>query len=214
MAAKPFVSALLGQLRRFKDYPNYEYERRIDAFICFFLPNVMASHYGACVSPLHLWCEFPVATQRHSHKQAKQPSHIDYAVFCRRQHKLWFIELKTARRSLKEPQIAYYNEAVCKDWEEHLDDINWISSGSSPKDRPRYAKLLNELRTIAPKHIQALMLAPEDSRDLFWRKLHKTTTNDEVIRKWSFLSLAAFASTTVAGEYSPEWDLVRACLPT
>ena len=43
---RPFLDSVLSTLTTFKALPKYQFERRIDAFLSVFLPEILARHLG------------------------------------------------------------------------------------------------------------------------------------------------------------------------
>jgi hypothetical protein len=135
MSNDAFIEALLNQLRRYLGFPKYQYERRIDAFICFFLVDVLKCYLGMLTSPHRMWCEFPVATHKRDATPRRSSSNIDYACYFKQNNSIAFVELKTNARSIDKEQISYYNSAVAMSWKDHIKDIEWLSETSDEKDK-------------------------------------------------------------------------------
>jgi len=201
-----FLPELMQQLATFKKYPKYQFERRIDAFIGFFLTSVLLAKYDFRAD--YLWPEYPVR----AHEIKKLSSNIDYACFDKQRSELCFIELKTDRSSVKSEQIVYYQNAMEKKWEEHINEIKWIASGSNQK--PKYDFLLDQLKSIEePNRVFGIYLAPANAEQAFWDAIESISRDEKVDsekekERWKFLSLEEFASTEIVTKHSEAWKIV------
>ena len=70
-----FLKAFFEALLEFKEMPKYQYERRIDGFIGFFLPAVLHTKYNLNVT--EIIPEFPVRAD----KESMRSNNIDYFIY-------------------------------------------------------------------------------------------------------------------------------------
>lgn len=202
-----FLSELFQQLSTFKKFPKYQFERRIDAFIGFFLPAVLEARYQHHAD--FTWPEFPVST----HQTKKLASNIDYACIDKLKKSLALVELKTEKLSVNTEQIAYYLQAMSTSWEQHIKDVKWIASGS--QQAAKYDFLLEQMESVQELNtIFGIYLAPAEASSKFWSAVESVAKakeeDPEAYRRiWRFLSLEDFASTNIDSEHSASWDIVR-----
>ena len=205
-----FISELMQQLATFKRYPKYQFERRIDAFIGFFLPAVLSAKYDFQTD--YIWPEFPVR----AHDEKRLSSNIDYACYDNKHGSLSFVELKTERASVKYDQIVYYQSAMERNLKQHIKDIEWIASGS--KQKSKYEFLLQQLRSIQePRRIFGIYLAPANAEHAFWKSIDSIPRtgkfdNQKLRESWEFLSLEEFACSEIVTQHHGAWQIVKKSL--
>jgi hypothetical protein len=69
-----FLKDFFGLLYEFKKFPKYQYERRIDGFIGFFLPAVLKVKFA--INTSNMIPEFPVK----AHPEYRLSNNIDYMI--------------------------------------------------------------------------------------------------------------------------------------
>lgn len=202
-----FLRSLLGQQDEFKRYPKFQYERRIDPFIGFFLPAVLAARYGTAVESLIP--EFPVK----AHSSRRLSKNIDYMAFDAINKTLTFVELKTDASSVRASQLDYYAEALGTPWTQLLAHVHWVREGSESKHK--YDHLLARITDVPPiPSYVAVFLAPDAARSDFEEKRTQAFAKaaGQPTAPWYFLSLREFALTAIATPYPEAWAAVSEAL--
>jgi hypothetical protein len=202
-----FLNALLSHLEENRCFPRYQYERRIDAFISFFLPAVLKSRFGTDIKiriP-----EFPVKTA-HAHRLLCE--NIDYLMFDTERAALFLVELKTDAGSVRPAQLSYYNRVLTESWDVLRADVEKLRNGSGHKEK--YDAVLRQMECcIDIRERRAIFLAPETARGKFQKvlSLQNAQLQEEgksICESWEFLSLNDFADTPLQTEYKAEWQVV------
>lgn len=100
-----YLEEVFTRLVEFKQLPKYQFERRVDAFLVGFLPDLLGSLWGGRVVPVAP--EFPLKKAG-----SNQSTNVDHVFYVR--HKdppgdywLW-LELKTDMGSIDWPQVETY----------------------------------------------------------------------------------------------------------
>jgi len=209
--ASGFLVDLLDQLADFNRYPKYQLERRMDAFIAFFLPAVLRARLGHDTSAM--WPEFPIRI----HVARRQSSNIDYACFDGGARSLALVELETDAASVDEEQILRYHRALVTPWKRVVSDIEWIARGSASPDK--YEVLLSQVRGVqAPETVFGLYLAPAAAEAPFWVALDIAAKEGvkpravSVRERWRFLSLERFAESEIETDHPGAWHAVSQAL--
>ena len=152
-----FIEDLFRQLIGNKELPKYQFERRIDAIIAVFLPEIIKKQLGwdiEIISP-----EFPI---KKSHNN--QSTNVDYLLFRHGNNDLddaWiFFELKTDYGSMRSEQWAIYVDAAERGMPVLLEGLKAIEQAS------RKSSKYNELAKRLDGHrkdcsIEILYLSPE-----------------------------------------------------
>lgn len=122
-----FIEDLFSQLIANKDFPKYQFERRIDAIIAVFLPEIIKKHLGwdvEIISP-----EFPIKKSDNN-----QSTNVDYLLFRHGNNDLddaWiFFELKTDCGSMRSEQWEIYVDAVERGMPVLLEGLKAIEQAS------------------------------------------------------------------------------------
>lgn len=201
-----FLHEILGQLRAFKRFPKYQFERRADAFIGFFLRDVLKARLGHDATVI---CpEFPIR----AHATKKLSSNIDYACFDPGNGALALVELKTDPNSVTRKQIADYMKAMDTPWVQHISDIEWIASDSI--EERKYEFLLDQIKPLAaPDSVFGVYLAPAAAEQKFLDKLKELCRSrgwdfEDAQAMWRFISLEDFATTKIETSFGEEWKAV------
>ncbi|MFC1578247.1 type I restriction enzyme HsdR N-terminal domain-containing protein [Thermodesulfobacteriota bacterium] len=210
--SEKFLEAFFSQLREFKEYPKYQYERRIDGFIGFFLPAVLKSHD---INVSKIIPEFPVK----AHPEYALSNNIDYMLFDSSKNCVTLVELKTDSVSVSEKQLEYYIETMNTPWGELKTHVKRVRQKS--KQENKYKFLSNQMENIPDDVIMdAIYLAPADALPLFesgFKSACQTigTEFNKEWKRWRFLSLKEFAnSEKVETEYQAEWQYFADALKT
>ena len=202
--SKLFLKDFFNQLQEFKRYPKYQYERRIDGFVGFFLPAVLKSHQ---INASKIIPEFPVK----AHPEYALSKNIDYMIFDRSKNCITLVELKTDSVSVSEEQLKYYIETMNTLWAELIDHVEKVRKKSKQKDKYKY--LLNQLEDIPEGAImEAIYLAPADALPSFKKSFNSACQMagidpEKELKRWRFISLEDFASSeSIETVYQEEWQ--------
>jgi hypothetical protein len=192
-----FMADLLQHLHSLKEFPKYQYERRIDTFVGFFLRPV-----------LHARPEFPLK----AHEEKRLSNNADYAVLDGQTKTAWLVELKADATSVSKKQISYYTRALLLSWPQLIKEIRWIAEGTTEKSK--YDHLLEALKPQGEMmHLRALYLAPESARTCFQQRLDEVVSEldpsrKEVASRWQFMSLRELADTDIETSHQDVWRVV------
>lgn len=200
-----FLGDFFNQLQEFKRYPKYQYERRIDGFVGFFLPAVLKSHQ---INASKIIPEFPVK----AHPKYRRSNNIDYLLFDSSKNCITLVELKTDSVSVSEKQLRYYIETMNTPWRDLKGHVKWISEKSHHKDK--YDFLLGKIEDIPEDvNMEAIYLAPAEAYSIFKSSFQSVASKIVGIefkkewKRWRFLSLENFAtSEKVQTKYQTEWQ--------
>lgn len=156
-----FVYELFTGMARNKPLPKYQLERRVDAILNVFLPDLLQAVYGwkiDIVAP-----EFPLKKPDNN-----QSTNLDYLLFRHGDTHItasWlFFELKTDTASIKDSQIGSYLAAVKKGMKQLFSDVETIALSPSA-DKQKYGKLLDRFAGYpldAP--LEMIYLSPSDPK--------------------------------------------------
>jgi len=104
-----FLSGVFAQLVDNKDLPKYQFERAIDGFIGFFLPDIIGALMGGRAELVTQ--ELPLK------KENNQSTNVDYVLLLHGDSRpSWvFVELKTDTRSFRRRQDQIYCELILSD---------------------------------------------------------------------------------------------------
>lgn len=137
------IENIFESLEKWRNFPKYQLERRLDIFISLYLPEILKKGIDelqyAKIDEIkkNMYPEFPL-------KKTKDRSsdNADYAVFIEKT--IYLIELKTDTNSINDKQIKYYNNTLNnKTVEDIFEDIIEIENKSDKYEK--YDFLLNEL---------------------------------------------------------------------
>jgi len=125
-------------LDKWDEFPNYQLERRADIFFALYLPIILNAK-GIEISHDYVIPEFPLKVEG-SNKSKK----IDYVVFCKKdKKKVYFIELKTSMKSLKNNQLKNIKEATIS-FHKLVSDIKEIVIASKSDKYIEFVKCLGK----------------------------------------------------------------------
>ncbi len=138
-----FLEELLETLVENKKLPKYQFERRIDAILHLFLPDLLTAHFGYEVETIV--AEFPLKKSGN-----RQSTNVDYLMLMRDSKnfiKYWlFFELKTDNLSIEDDQLDAYESAMHRTMPALIRDIVEILSGTTAVSKYKY--LLERLKGI------------------------------------------------------------------
>ncbi len=144
-----------------KELPKYQFERRVDAVLAIFLPDILAATYGWRIEVVVP--EFPI-----KRADSNQTTNADYALFRHSGPSIraaWILfELKTDATSIRDIQLRTYLKAREKGMRGLRRELEAVREAT--KHRQKYARLLERVDTFpvdAP--IEILYLTPGNSGD-------------------------------------------------
>lgn len=140
-----FLEQMLETLMYNKSLPKFQFERRIDAVISQFLPQILSQYYGGSV--VHVVPEFPIKKDGNNLSR-----NADYLLFKRGgipSDESWIMaELKTDDNSISYQQLSLYQTAMKKGMNAMISDIENIRNASAMKSK--YDELLKRLDKYPP----------------------------------------------------------------
>ena len=144
----PTISDLFCLLDKWRHLPNYQLERRADAFFALFLPEVLKKKCGIKIKQQLLIPEFPIDKNKNDrgHKQ------VDYFALSEDGRKGILVELKTdsASKNKKQEEMLrrVASEKSLKCLLEDVIEIAQYKKGDSRQRRQKYVHLLLHLRSL------------------------------------------------------------------
>lgn len=140
MALSDSLIVLMKHLVKWRQYPKYALERRLDIFLTPFLAPYLSERMEA---PVELVApEFPLKRPGNA-----QSTNIDYLLYCRseRDPRWVFLELKTDARSISKEQLSTYLRLAGRPFLEIVDNVE---KGIAPhsKHAEKYERLLKHVR--------------------------------------------------------------------
>ena len=82
------VETIFDLLDCWRNYPNYQLERRADIYFAYYLPTIINKKLEENIDYKHIIPEFPLL-----YDKTKRSKKVDYAIFGKKY--LYFVELKT-----------------------------------------------------------------------------------------------------------------------
>ena len=115
----PTICDIFELLDKWRHLPDYQLERRADIYFALFLPDVLEARYGPCEIipefPLRLGTLWPKGSRTllpdKKRKWQNLSVKVDYVAFTKDPQAVYFVELKTDLKSLKDDQNAYLKRA-------------------------------------------------------------------------------------------------------
>lgn len=139
-----FLEDLFVTLVENKELPKYQFERRIDAILHLFLPDLLTSYFGNKVETLVP--EFPLK-KNHSWGSTNVDSLLYMWDGESDRIKYWlFLELKTDDGSVDEAQIDIYEKILERSMLSLIEDVKGIFG--SPNASAKYNRLIERLSNI------------------------------------------------------------------
>ncbi len=137
---KDFMKELFSSLSLSKDLPKYQFERRIDTILEFFLPEFLSNKYGGEVK--FVTPEFPL--KRTENNLSNNIDFLFYHILPDKIGKQWIIcEVKAINESISHEQLVLYTRAKAKGMKVLLNEIQFIRSISGNK--VKYDSLLERI---------------------------------------------------------------------
>lgn len=137
------LAQLFENLERWRHLPNYQLERRADAFFALYLPGLVEERIGRRVSPVMV-PELPILCsliwpEREDMKSVK----ADYLLLAEDRSEAYLVELKTDAGSRRERQDLYLDRACGCGLRTIIESV--ISIARASGSRAKYASLVKLL---------------------------------------------------------------------
>lgn len=142
------IKELFDRLDDWRNFPDYQLERRADIFFSLYLKEVLEKHLGI---ELHdtIIPEFPIKKLENNGSKK-----VDYVAFSKDLDRVFMIELKTDENSIKESQIEYLVEAKNRGMKELLAGVRKIGDrkdiGKAVKQK--YCRLIQALGIVENRY--------------------------------------------------------------
>lgn len=191
----PFVELILRRLMKFKSLPKFQFERRIDAFITMFLPQILSAHFGG---ETELVCpEFPVKKE-----DSNQSTNADYLLYQKPEGAdsgRWILaELKTDEGSVGDGQLSVYRNALKTGMKTLIESIADIRNASAKREKyDRLIKLLSPYPSDCPLEVVYLMIVNGGTEYLSREYPEFTFIGTDELMKFE------------SEKFPHEWDLFR-----
>ncbi len=156
-----FMRDYFTRLAECKALPKYQFERRVDAMLALFLPDLLAAVKGWEVEVVVP--EFPLKL-----RGSNQTTNADYALFRRPSEGVgaaWLLfELKTDGASIRDKQLRVYLDAQKRGMPAVRDDLDAVLSATQHTEK--YQRLLSRVDAFPSAHpIEILYLTPGSAGD-------------------------------------------------
>ena len=199
-----FLIKLFEQLKKNKQFPKYQLERRVDIFINIFLAEILTQYFNDGTKVQYICPEFPIKKAGN-----RQSTNVDY--LCLKElsgeMELIFIELKTDEHSFDKEQLEIYmNNRIWKTLRENIHDLS-----ESKKYKAKYdflIKRLNEKSIPLNALIRILYISPINIKNKIVEKGY-TVINDNVKSVSTLLnsSMIFNAEAKIVADLIKDWNL-------
>jgi len=174
-------------LKEWYDFPNYQLERRVDIFFAHFMLDILNDNDLRDKDIVRIIPEFPLWAEREPNGKATRHSKkVDYTVIDKGASTVYFIELKTTDKSIKDsvknyekPQVERMAELCDKDWYDLLADALFICNCNN--DYRKLRESLWDIMSIDKQEAEKLYNEPDINN---WRKKVKKLSNPDSSKKW------------------------------
>jgi hypothetical protein len=114
---------IFNYLEAFKNFPTYQFERRIDAFLLPYLTKAINQRFNLNDPDLILvYPEFPLMRLNNTEeKNLRLSDSADYLLWSKKLNTVYLVELKTDKNSIHEPQFKTYLFNCEQGWEKLID---------------------------------------------------------------------------------------------
>ena len=151
-----YLSELFGILARDKALPKFQFERRIDAILRVFLPELLSRRFGGNIEVVVP--EFPLKK-----RDSNQSTNVDYLLYRHAPHTTddrWlFLEVKTDSGSVRAEQIAAYLSALDRGMPRLMRDLERVAAAS--RARGKYQVLQKRLSSYEEgRPVELIVLTP------------------------------------------------------
>jgi hypothetical protein len=194
------LNKLFDHLDAWRHLPSYQLERRADIFFSIYLPEILTAKFGVEIEGLIP--EFPVRIGTIDQKTGTNQSFkIDYLARVKGEDKIYFVELKTDRKSRRHRQDWYLEKSREAGMVKLLEGLQLIYQATSSKDK--YRCLYQELEKL-----RLLSIGPGDNINITHTDYDieivyiQPTSNDQEPYKISFNEAAEIISQGYSDELS------------
>jgi hypothetical protein len=152
-------------LKDWKRLPAYNLESRIDSFIGFFLPDILKESLNIEVKGIIPGFPLRVGTihPEYSGKPVAERSYkVDFYV-PGEDGVHYFIEVKTAIGSLRDPQDDYLDKATERGMEKIIDGLTRLAKMATFSHKEKYDHLLRKLKEYGILNEIQSFISPEDT---------------------------------------------------
>lgn len=156
--AEQFLRALFDRLATDKVLPKYSFERRVDAMLAIFLPEILSKILEGPTT--YVVPEFPL--KKRSNNRSTNVDALLHHVSDVGRPSWVFAELKTDSDSVNAKQLARYRHAIARGMPALLEELESLRAASSKK--PKYDALQARLAAVpasASWPIRMVYIAPD-----------------------------------------------------
>lgn len=208
------IGRLFEVLWKYRQFPSYQLERRLDAFLAAFAHDLLLPRLG--LSPLsQVIPEFPLPTFEDNGipVSTMHHKHADYLLVDIAAKKVVLVEFKTSSKSAEsEPQFQSY------EYFDRWSELHSFAAGiatvgkSGTTARPDYGQLFAELTVCAPSK---MLGAQGESRDIAIERVllapKKACDKHARPKAWTLVSLRTLGDGVVSDKNEdPQWAEMRA----
>ena len=195
--SNPFVYSLFSLLADYKEYPKFQFERRVDAILSMYFKDIFLHALGWIIEVVAP--EFPL-----KHGDNYNPSNIDYCLFRRKTHaspQAWvFLEIKTDEDSVTDKQLQRYLSDQKKGVGKIVSELRDIVEHSTQPYK--YNQILKEIRKYPTDcDLELVYLVPDSVIE------KKRNTNDSI--HWVTFGQLRNMKPRIFGE---EWEIFKKLL--
>lgn len=129
------TDTIFKYLEAFKNFPTYQFERRIDAFLLPYLSKAINQRFNINDPDLiFVYPEFPLMRLNiEEEKYRKQSDYADYLLWSKKLNTVYLVELKTDINSIHDKQFKTYLFNCEQGWEKLIDYYFLKATGKSWK---------------------------------------------------------------------------------
>jgi len=180
------IRSIFRLLNEWYYFPNYQLERRVDIFFAHFLLEILSIDEPK--DSVHIIPEFPLwAELKPDGKATRHSKKVDYAVISKHTTTVYFVELKTTDKSIKDSvkkdeklQVERMAELYRKDWYDLLADALFICNRYDEYKELR--EFLCGSMNIDVYKIKPLYKEPDINK---WRSEIKKLSLLDTSKKWN-----------------------------
>jgi hypothetical protein len=117
------IASIFKYLETFKNFPTYQFERRIDAFLLPYLEKAINQRFNLNdLDLLFVYPEFPLKRLNNTEdKNQKLSDSADYLLWSKKLNTVYLVELKTEIKSIHETQFQTYLFNCQKGWKDLIE---------------------------------------------------------------------------------------------
>jgi len=195
------VESLLKQLLTFKNLPTYQFERRINVFVVYYLEDYIKSLHNEGGTYKMIYPEFPLSLHDDDNRETLHSNYADYLFYNSSTRKAFFLEFKTDSISVNKKQFDYYYNKCAERWAKRLH--YYVTKAKGGTHQKKFAYGLKFLKEQAPdlvgceaydppaemlrpkvvginKYFQGLCFNPPKDIELTFKYLAPTASKDKI----------------------------------